>query len=83
VDVYPNPATDYINVKLYGDEARKFRIDVINITGMVVNSVTMDFSDKYYYIEQIEVASLKFGFYFVRVMSDDGTIKRVFKIEKM
>jgi hypothetical protein len=43
----------------------------------------MDFSDKYYYIEQIEVASLKFGFYFVRVMSDDGTIKRVFKIEKM
>ena len=83
VDVYPNPATDYINVKLYGDEARKFRIDVINITGMVVNSVTMDFSDKYYYIEQIEVASLKFGFYFVRVTSDDGTIKRVFKIEKM
>jgi Secretion system C-terminal sorting domain len=83
VDVYPNPATDYVNVKLYGDEARKFRIDVINITGMVVNSVTMDFSDKYFYIEQIDVAGLKYGFYFVRVTSDDGTIKRVFKIEKM
>jgi Secretion system C-terminal sorting domain len=83
VDVYPNPATDYINVKLYGDEARKFRIDVINITGLIVSSVTMDFSDKYYYIDQIDVSSLKFGFYFVRVTSDDGTIKRVFKIEKM
>jgi Secretion system C-terminal sorting domain len=83
VDVYPNPATDYINVKLYGDVARKFRIDVINIAGMIVNSVTMDFSDKYNYIDLIDVSSLKFGFYFVRVMSDDGTIKRVFKIEKM
>ena len=83
VDVYPNPATDYITVKLYGDGARKFRIDMISMTGMIVNSVTMDFSDKYYYIEQIDVSSLKFGFYFVRVTSDDGTIKRVFKIEKM
>jgi hypothetical protein len=83
VDVYPNPVTDFINVKLYGDVARKFRIEVINITGMVVNSMTMDFSDKYYYIEQIEAAKLKYGFYFVRVTSDDGTINRIFKIEKM
>jgi hypothetical protein len=83
VDVYPNPATDFINVKFYGDEARKFSIEVINITGMVVNSMTIDFTDKYYFIQQIEVTSLKYGFYFVRVTSDDGTIKRVFKIEKM
>jgi hypothetical protein len=83
VDVYPNPATDFINVKLYGDEARKFRIEVINITGMVVNSMAIDFMDKYYYIQQIDVTSLKYGFYFVRVTSDDGTIKRVFKVEKM
>lgn len=83
VDVYPNPAADFINVKLYGDVARKFRIEIINITGMVVNSTTIDFSDKYYYIQQIEVTSLKFGFYFVRVTSDDGTINRIFKIEKM
>ena len=83
VDVYPNPATDFINVKLFGDVARKFRIEVINITGTVVNSMTMDFTDKYYYIEQIEVAKLKYGFYFVRVTSDDGRINRIFKIEKM
>jgi hypothetical protein len=83
VDVYPNPATDFINVKFYGDEARKFIIEVINITGMVVNSIAIDFTSKYYYIQQIDVTSLKYGFYFVRVTSDDGTIKRVFKVEKM
>ena len=32
VDVYPNPATDFINVKLFGDKARKFKIEVINLT---------------------------------------------------
>lgn len=83
VDVYPNPATDYIYIKLFGDVATKFRIEVINITGLVVNSVNLDFSDKYYYVQQIEVASLKYGFYFVRVTSDDGKIKIVSKIEKM
>jgi len=43
VDVYPNPATDYINVKLFGDVARKLRIEVINITGMVVKSINNGF----------------------------------------
>ena len=83
VDVYPNPVTDFINVKLYGDVARKLRIEIINITGMIVNSMTMSFVSKYYYIQQIEASNLKYGLYFVRVTSDDGTINRVFKIEKM
>jgi hypothetical protein len=83
VEVYPNPVTDFINVKLYGEVARKLRIEIINITGMIVNSITMSFVSKYYYIQQIEVSNLKYGFYFVRVTSDDGTISRVFKIEKM
>jgi hypothetical protein len=83
VDVYPNPVTDFINVKLYGEVARKLRIEIINITGMIVNSMTMSFVSKYYYIQQIEVSNLKYGFYFVRVTSYDGTISRVFKIEKM
>ena len=83
VDVYPNPATDFVNIKLFGDVARKFRIEIINISGTIVNSVTMDFITKYYYIQQIDVSGLTIGFYFVRVTSDDAIIKRVFKIEKM
>jgi hypothetical protein len=43
----------------------------------------MSLVSKYYYIQQIEASNLKYGFYFVRVTSDDGTINRVFKIEKM
>lgn len=83
VDVYPNPATDYINVKLFGDEARKFRIELINLTGRILSSMNLDFNSQYYYIQQIDVTGLTLGFYFVRITSDDFVVKRVFKIEKM
>jgi len=83
VDVYPNPATDFINVKLFGDVARKFRIDIVNITGTIVSSEKLDFIDSFFYIQQVAVDRLFKGLYFVRVVSDDGVISRVFKIEKM
>jgi len=83
VNVYPNPATDYVSIKLFGDVARKFKIEIINITGMVVSSGTIDFIEKYSYIQQMAVGDLKKGFYFVRILSEDGVINRTFKIEKM
>lgn len=83
VDVYPNPVRDYVNVKLFGDGARKFSIDIINIAGTIVNSGTIDFTASYFYIQQIEITNLKKGFYFVRIVSNDRLISRVFKIEKM
>jgi hypothetical protein len=83
VDVYPNPATDFIKVKLFGDVARKFRIEIINLTGTIISYMTLDFITEYYHIQQIDVTDLKLGFYFVRITSDDSKIKRIFKIEKM
>ncbi|MBK7131902.1 MAG: T9SS type A sorting domain-containing protein [Bacteroidales bacterium] len=83
VNVYPNPATDYISVKFFGEVARNFKIEVITITGLVVSSGTIRFIEKYAYIQQISVMNLKPGFYLIRVKSDDGVINRTFKIEKM
>jgi hypothetical protein len=83
VEVYPNPATDYIKVKLFGDAAKKFTIEIITFTGTIVSSVTLEFITKYYYIQEIDITHLKLGFYFVRISSDDSKISRIFKIEKM
>jgi hypothetical protein len=83
VDVYPNPATDFIRVKLFGSEAKKFRIEIINLAGTIVSSTTMDFITSYNIVQQIDITNLTIGFYFVRVASDDAKINRVFKIEKM
>lgn len=83
VEVYPNPAIDIVNVKLFGDKARKLKIDVISFNGSITSTMNLDFFSKYYIIQQIEFSNLKIGFYFVRVRSDDGVINRIFKIEKM
>ena len=83
VEVYPNPATDFINVKLFGDKARKVKIEVIDFNGKIATTLNMDFTSKYFIVQEIEFSKLKIGFYFVRVGSDDGIINRIFKIEKM
>jgi hypothetical protein len=83
VNVYPNPATDFINVKLFGEKARKFKIEIVNLTGTVAQTATLDFNSNYYYIHQFDITKLTFGIYFVRVVSDDKIISLVFKIEKM
>jgi hypothetical protein len=83
VEVYPNPAKDFIRVKLYGNEARKFKIELLNITGRVYASSKLEFITKYYYIQEFEITDLTIGIYLVSVRSNDGLIKRTFKIEKM
>ena len=45
--------------------------------------MTMNFNDKFFLIQPMAVSKLRYGFYFVRVASDDGIINRTFKIEKM
>lgn len=83
VDVYPNPATDFINIKMFGENAQKIRIELINFMGAVVKTVDLDFNANYYYVQQIDISGLKYGIFLVRVTSDDALISRIFKIEKM
>jgi extracellular elastinolytic metalloproteinase len=83
VDVYPNPATDIVTIKFFGENPRDFRIDILNIAGTIVYTENVSFSDKYYVEKVIPVSQLNKGMYFVRVFSKDGVINRSFKIEKM
>jgi hypothetical protein len=83
IKVYPIPASDYIVVDLYGEKEKSFRIEIINIMGRVVFSLNLAFYDQYWYKEQQNIKDLIRGFYFVRVISNDGMINRTFKIEKL
>lgn len=83
VDVYPNPAIDNITIKLFGDNSRDFRIDIINITGTIVISEKLSFIEKFYFEKVIPVGYLTIGLYFIRVTSSDKLINRTFKIDKM
>src|ERR1035437_6715978 len=83
VDVYPNPASDNIKVKLFGDVPRDFQIDLITIAGTVVFTEKLSFTDIYFLEKVIPVSSLNSGIYFIRIVSGDMVVNRTFKIEKM
>jgi hypothetical protein len=83
VKVYPNPATDYLIIELFGEKPKTFRIDIINITGNVVFSEMKIFSGSFWYREPQNISDLISGFYIVRVLSADGLVNRTFKIEKI
>ena len=83
VDVFPNPATYNLVVRLFGDVSREFRIEIMTITGTIILSYEISFSGTYYHEEVIPVEYLKNGLYFVRITSMDNIINRTFKIEKL
>ncbi len=83
VKVYPNPVTDYLYVELFGSGARSFRIDIINLTGSVIQNEKLIFNDQFWHRETLSFEQLSTGLYFVRIISDDGIVNRTFKIEKM
>lgn len=83
IKVYPNPVTDILNIELFGEKARTFRIELITISGMMIKSEKIDFSGAYWKLQEIAVDNLSKGLYFVRIISDDGVINRTFKIDKM
>lgn len=83
VNVYPNPATDFINVEFFGETGRAFRIDVLNIAGTVMLTERLNFQVNYWFIKEIQVSQLIKGAYLVRIASHDGFIKRTFVIQKL
>jgi hypothetical protein len=83
VRVYPNPAIDFVNIELFGETERTFRIKVSNISGNIVFSDDLRFSGNYWYLEEIPLTGFPKGLYFIQVISTDGTINRSFKIEKL
>lgn len=83
VEVYPNPVSDQLTIELYGETARNFRIEIISVTGSIAYSDSKVFYTQYWYKEPVDVHNLIKGFYIVRIYSEDGSIRRSFKIEKL
>lgn len=82
VKVYPNPVHDNLTLEFFGESSRTLQIEMLNITGTIVFSDKIIFTDSYWYREPHNVESLLPGIYFVRIISEDGFLNRTFKIEK-
>lgn len=69
VVVYPNPATDYLNISC----VQMNKIEIVNALGQVVYSnsiVNNDFT--------VDLTSYSKGFYFIRLSGDNGTVIKKF-----
>ncbi len=77
-DVYPNPATESLTIKVTGENPSGARIEVISITGKVVRSAGLLHSDNQL---NLDIASLQAGVYAVRLVSSNGSVisKKILK----
>lgn len=79
VQVYPNPATEFVNIKFEGPEARKARIDLRNIIGseQVLEAEIIDD-----YEIRVRVRDLATGYYFLAVRDEHANIHSTYKFLK-
>jgi hypothetical protein len=74
VAVYPNPAQEYMWVKLEGEVQTKdvypARLDIINLNGTVVQSIHLEDNNLSW---QVDVSGLRPGIYLIRIQSKDGS----------
>ena len=80
VKAYPNPATECLNIELYGESARSYSIVLMDLSGRIVYTSELDFSDSYWHVHNIPVRQYVKGFYLARVRCSKGLIDRTFKI---
>lgn len=83
VDVYPNPASDNLVLKFFGDIDRDYRIEIMTMTGIPVISDELSFAGTYFLEKVVPVRNLRSGLYLISITSKDNLIKRTFKIEKL
>jgi hypothetical protein len=83
VRVYPNPVTDFVTIELFGDKTREFRIEFFTISGTMLQVENLVFKNQYWHIQPYSVENYSKGLFFIRIISKDGVISRIFKIEKI
>lgn len=74
---YPNPFTDYTTMRVEIDEAGKYRIDVYNVMGILVNTISDQFIEhgEYYidwYGEDINGSPMAAGVYTVKLTGNNN-----------
>ena len=77
--IFPNPASDAINVRFATTESTSTTVNVIDITGKVIRTINLGTTNGTQQIS-IDLNELTTGIYFVELVNDNGTqIKKFVK----
>ena len=74
--IYPNPATETLNVEIEQAYSDKASIQIFNLLGKSVYSSTLNSTDR----NRINIQSLPSGIYFVRVDNGNGVATKKFEV---
>lgn len=80
IQIYPIPATDFINIIISEPYSGEIKIEISDIKGEIVYTSTIDTKSENN-LEQINLSSLKPGAYLIRLSNKDNTITRKIDIK--
>jgi len=80
VTIFPNPATDLINLKLVAEYSENLSFEIFDITGREIlkNNLEKGITQK-----EIDFSSKPAGIYILKIHNEVGTFNKTVKIEKL
>jgi hypothetical protein len=75
--VYPNPATDYVNVKFDTEKYHNAQVQMVNSSGQVIYSSVLASQNN-----RIDLQNVAAGVYFVKIMADEGNMVKKVVVNK-
>ncbi len=83
VKLYPNPVQDRLMLELFGDNSLEYHITIFGFSGAIYFQNDYPCEGNFWHVITLDVSNYQRGTYFVRVVTEDKSISRLFKIEKM
>ncbi|MBN2212610.1 MAG: T9SS type A sorting domain-containing protein, partial [Bacteroidales bacterium] len=77
IDLYPNPANDYIHIAINNIEFKGLKVRIINASGTVYNEFVMNSTN-----ERLDVSSLSPGLYYMVISGNDSVRSSKFIISR-
>jgi hypothetical protein len=83
VRVYPNPVQDRLMLELFGDTDLEYHVTIFGFNGAIYLKNDYLCEGNFWHVVTLDVSNYQRGTYFVRVVTECGSISRLFKIQKM
>lgn len=81
-DVFPNPATDMINVNYTVENTGDVTVSIVNLQGQLVKRVNYGRNNNGYFTRSIDVSDLNAGAYIINISNEDAQFNQPLNIVK-
>lgn len=80
VNVFPNPTRDYIHLNIISDKNREYNIQLMDLTGKLLNNIRLKGAD---INESLDMSDYSSNLYILRILDSSGNTIESYKIQKV